>query len=283
MRYSINFIGIVCIVCFVLPQCQSPDKPHKVIYPDGGYEYPKKVEDLDTNNYFYPVRDVMSTKDSFFFAMYSRYWGQVYNEPNLSIKPLENEVFRLNYGGFKDGEYVITLTETEITVKHSQEEALFPEYDSTKLSVLERFHYETLRAYFPFQNEEYSIPLKKRLDSLAKRHPQLLDFNYYRMLREKSDTFNRKPFEYLTSKIKISLKKYYEIVEQINSSGFWKMPYKSKCPELYADGYGFTLEANTPKKYNIVARSSCASDTSRFRKACQELIKASRAKISVMD
>lgn len=283
MRFRINFVEIICSSCFVLVQCQSNDNIPTLIYPDGGYEYPKILKDIDTNNYLYPVRDLISTKDSLISTMYSRYWAQAFDEPNLSIKPQVNEIFRLTYQSFKDGEYVITLTRSEIIVKQSQEHVPYPEYDSTKLSPLERSHYEILSAFFPIQNKQYSIPLRKRLDSLAKRYPKLLDFNYYRILREKSDTFSRKAFKYVTRRVEISAKSYFEIVDRINKSGFWESPYKIECPEDYADGYSFTIEANTHRKYNIVARSTCASDTSSIRKACQELINASKAKISVLN
>ena len=38
----------------------------------------------------------------------------------------------------------------------------------------------------------------------------------------------------------------------------------------------FPLEANTPQKYNMVSTASCQDDTSKFTRACQELIKYSK-------
>ena len=35
----------------------------EIIYPDGGYDYPKYVEVKDTTFYFYPLKDILSTKD----------------------------------------------------------------------------------------------------------------------------------------------------------------------------------------------------------------------------
>ena len=43
------------------------------------------------------------------------------------------------------------------------------------------------------------------------------------------------------------------------------------------DGYGYSLEANTGKKYNYVGFvGPCDTDTTKFHKACQELIQMAK-------
>ena len=37
---------------------------NSIQYPDGGYDYPKRVADKDTDFYYYPVKDIMPKGDS---------------------------------------------------------------------------------------------------------------------------------------------------------------------------------------------------------------------------
>jgi hypothetical protein len=64
-------------------------------YPDGGYDYPKHVADKDTNFYYYPVRDVMSKTDSLSLTVTYLFYKQ-YDEPNLSLHPMQHDVFNFN-------------------------------------------------------------------------------------------------------------------------------------------------------------------------------------------
>jgi hypothetical protein len=50
------------------------------------------------------------------------------------------------------------------------------------------------------------------------------------------------------------------------------MPYIANCEQLGTDGNGFTLEANTSRKYKIVSSQDCRTDDDKLRKACKKLI-----------
>jgi hypothetical protein len=54
------------------------------------------------------------------------------------------------------------------------------------------------------------------------------------------------------------------------------MPWSLPCAPCCTDGYSFSFEANTSKKYNYVQYGSCIStkpEQKAFSKACQEIIK----------
>ena len=242
----------------------------EIFYPEGGYPYPQDISTVDTNDFAYPLKDLVSSKDSFRSAYISRYWGRGYNEPNLSIKPLETTVFRLLYFAAFQQELIISITESEIVIKESKKGTPYGTYDSTKLSEVERSNLQLLEWNFPLQDIRSESPRKKRADSLITKYPELLNPSYYKYLKDKSTTF--KPFVYTTKRIKISKNKFNKIIILINHSGYWKLPHKIECEAVVLDGYGIMLEANTARYYNNVNLSSCPGDQTLFRKACQEII-----------
>lgn len=81
-----------------------------IIYPKGGYPYPKQIAPLDLNQYYYPIKDVVSKRDSL-PESYAYIFFQAYDEPNISLKPQPIETFRLSYGEPLAGETIITITE----------------------------------------------------------------------------------------------------------------------------------------------------------------------------
>jgi hypothetical protein len=260
--------------------CSTPG----IIYPEGGYDYPKSLNNTDTSNYSFPIAHLIGAKDSFNASYYGHYWGQCYNEPNLSLQPFGKDIFRLTYETAFGDASIFTLTEDEIVIKQPKSGSPYPEYDSTKLNELEKLHYSILQWNFPIKDTSHSIKSQKRLDSLAKLYPKLVDPSYYKYLIDKSAIFKKEAFTYTTKRTRISKNKFYKIVTLINSSGFWKLPYRNKCDVDFTDGFGFILEANTARKYNIV-NINCPYDKSDFVKACQELINAANLdkKIKVYD
>jgi len=64
--------------------CDAP-----IHYPDGGYDYPKKIN--DTDNYYYPLKDSMPRNRA--LSPY-HYLYPFFNEPNLSLRPQKEDVFR---------------------------------------------------------------------------------------------------------------------------------------------------------------------------------------------
>jgi hypothetical protein len=249
----------------IVVSCQTQSK-----YPEGGFDYPIKVSDSDTNFYYYPLKDIEPKKDAF-EDRYAYLFYQPFDEPNLSIKPRSKETFRLSYANAFGQSVIITLLEDMIIVKKGNPSTIYTE-DTSRLTEIENFHLLLLKNRYPIDTSG-KLPFRKRyLDSLTKLYPQLLDPSYYHTLYEKIIVRKDKKFTYPVTKINLSKQEYKSLIQQINSSGFWTMPYKIECQYQPMDGDGFTLEANTRKRYKIVNVGGCPGDTTKFTKACQKLV-----------
>ena len=260
MRYFLISIAVL-FVC-----CKSQTK-----FPDGGFDYPLDLSSNDTNHYFYQLKDSGYLLD----RMRYRSAYQVYvpfDEPNLSIKPQPQETFRLFYSEAFGDCVVLTLTQDLINVKKGDPMEVFLE-DTSKLTPIENFHLK-FKTRFPFDTTKLRIPhAKKYFDSLIKLYPQLLDPTYYSKLYDKSIVRSQKKLNYSVAKINLTRQQYNSLIQEINSSGFWSLPYEVKCEATPTDGFGFTLEANTHEKYKVVSIGVCGeNNASKFTKACQKLI-----------
>ena len=259
VHYLLLFIPLFTII-----SCND-----EIVYPDGGYDYPKHVEVKDTTFYFYPLKYIQSTKDSFETAN-SYSFLQGFNEYNLSLRPNDKPIFRLTYNGYPTA--IITLLPDEIIVKEFSG-AWYQSPDTTKLSSKEKFHVDILERFFPLNDTSYKKWKKIYLDSLSAANPELLDPNYYKYLIEKTGVFSKNKIEYSLKKVPITKKTFVYLVNQINRSGYWQLPFENWCDNIPTDVFEFMLEANTPKKYNAVNSLSCPDDSTKYTKACQELIK----------
>jgi hypothetical protein len=264
IKYCIVLTGI--IIC----SCKQP----VIKFPDtGGYNYPNKIDNRDTDFLCYPLIDSFSRKDSFETALYGKYVLSAFHEPNLSLKAAEQPIFRLVYESWYK-QTIISLTQTKITIKEVKTGLAFPiEDDTSKLSSMERYHYSILKWNFPLENTT-KIRFPSFYDSITQVYPELLDPAYFKFLLEKVKIEEREAFEYSTKVIPISKQKFVYLINLINSSGFWTMPYHIRCKYMDTDAAGFILEANTSKKYKVVFAIDCGDDRSKFKIACQELIKS---------
>jgi len=168
------------------------------------------------------------------------------------------------------------LNEHEITIKSLYFTSDARRDDSSVLTKTEQYLLRVLERHFPLDSGKYENRpyMRKRFDSLLAIYPQLRDVNYYWSLETKRLVPDTNAKVKIT-KISITRKDFYHIVSVINASGYWKMPWKIACDSYPTDGYGFTLEANTTKKYNYVELGSCTDNTPMqvaFEKACQELV-----------
>jgi hypothetical protein len=256
---------LIIIISLLFFSCQTQTK-----YPEGGFDYPKNVSNNDTNFYYYPLKDIEPRRDAFQDS-YVYLFYQPFDEPNLSIKPQPKDIFRLTYGGALRESVIITITEDGIIVKKGSPSIIYNE-DTSHLTEIEKFHLTLLKKRFPIDTSGRKPFVKHYLDSLTKLYPQLLDPNYYNKLYSKTIARNGEKFNYPITKINLTKQQYDLLIQQINSSGFWTMPYKIKCQYPPMDADGFTLEANTKEKYKIVTARGCPDDTTKFTKACQKLI-----------
>jgi hypothetical protein len=241
-----------------------------VSYPDGGFNYPVNLKGKDTNYYRYPLLKIIP-KDHQFAEYFEQYFYKQFEEPNLSIRPLAKETFRLTYSDAFGETIILSFNKDEIIIKKGVAGGKY-NWDSTKLTKLENNHLEILRRWFPFENKGYIPRIRKHLDSLSLLYPELLDVNYYIELYDKVFVRNNEAFEYRTKKMPISKKIFQAMVEEINTSGYWKLKHDIDCEDAPADGFSFTLEANTFKKYMIVNRTGCPSGKTDFPKLCQKII-----------
>jgi hypothetical protein len=254
----------------------------RAIFPPGGYVYPTHVADKDTNLYFYPVKDRQSRRDSFYDAyMYLFFKGM--DEPNLSFKPMPTAIFRFVYEGYiNPNHYIITLSETEITVKKlpngdPSRQPLQP--DTNRLTPQERFLVKILDRDFPVDKiNPHRLRRRKWLDSLGRLYPQLYNPAYYASLIEKEGLVTYRHFNYTYRKSSITPGTYKSLVEMIDTSGYWQFPPRLP-PENQAidvfDAAGFILEANTSQRYNMVEGCFCGDDsTRRFELVLDALAKA---------
>ncbi len=252
------------ILLILLISCKSDIK-----YPAGGYPYPSDYLAQDTNLYYYLLKNIESKKEALAdFYMYKFY--QLFKEPNLSLKPNKNETFRLAFRDAFYNDIVFTLEENLITVKKGNTDSLYSK--SNQLTSLEKEHLEILKQYYPIEEMDKDSKFKKRTDSLAKVYPQLSDVKYYHRIYEKSFVRTEKKFTFETSRFRITTEKYDSLLNQLNESGFWTLPYFNEAKKGMLDGFVFTLEANTHKKYKVVTVQTCANNVDKFTKFCQELI-----------
>jgi hypothetical protein len=269
-----RFYHIVFFALTAAAGCRQAER-----FPPGGYPYPEKVADKDTNFYYYPVRNMESRRDSFRDALSYRFY-RAFDEPNISLRPQPEPVFRFVYSGVFGPSVIIVLRPGEIIVKKGYASQISGT-DSSKLTPLEQSHSDLLDRYYPIEevrptwSAEYTARYRRRMDSLGRVYPQLHDVRYYWYLAEKNYVPPKNPFSYSLQKIEISPRKYDSLVHLINTSKYWRMPYRVECQDPPFDGYSYILEANTLAQYNTVTSGSCSDpDTTKFPQVCEALIVA---------
>jgi len=255
---------LTIIFAVILFSCNSG-----INYPEGGFDYPANLTGKDTNYYRYPLLNIIP-KDYRFAEYFEQYFYKQFEEPNLSILPLEKETFRLTYSDKSGKTVMLSFNKDEIVIKRGIAGGAY-NWDTTRLTKLENEHLEILQRWFPFEHKGDIPVLKKRLDSLCLLYPQLLDVDYYIELYDKVNVRN-KSFTYQTKKSIITGNAFREMVEQINASGYWKLPHHIDDGAGAADGTSFTLEANTAAKYNIVNRVGDPGNGGGFAGLCQKII-----------
>ncbi|MEO7310594.1 MAG: hypothetical protein ABIX01_09360 [Chitinophagaceae bacterium] len=262
MRILLNFLLILLLSCH-----------SSIVYPPGGYDYPKNVRAEDTNFYYLPIKDIESKRYAFENSYHFLFYRS-FNEPNLSLKPLETEVFRFTFISVSDDIFIITLRENALTVKAGNMDDVYT-YDSKQglLTEEQKLQLGFLNSNYPIDTAAIDSSKSRYRYYMVKQYPQLLDPGYYKMLKDKTLIMNPNSVMYTTSEKRISVGTYYSLVKQINKSGYWKMPIgPEEIDGCYEQGGGvFHMEANTKTKYKYVEDRTCP-DTTRFRKACQALI-----------
>lgn len=257
-----KFIAFIIVV--FLCSCKGNTE-----YPDGGYEYPKNITDNDTNFYAYPIKSNLKKGEAFYYS-YEYLIYRPFNEPNLSLRSLGTEIYRLTYSTTFGETIIMVLENGALTVKKG-EPALLYEHDTSRLTPKENYLLRLLSRYYPIDTTGKEPRQKKYLDSMIKEYPQLQDSTFYHMLFEKSFFIKKEKILFKEDKLNLPRKQYDSIINEINSSGFWKLPYKNECYDDAADGAGFTLEANSKYKFQIVSVGSCTENGRKLSKVCEKI------------
>ncbi len=244
--------------------------------PDGGYHYPDSFSDKDTLVFFYPLKDSISSRDSFELSMYTTLLYGSFEEPNLSLAPPGKPLYRMVYIPDLIGNTtIITLHEHMLEVKEIKQGCPTPWVDIENLDSLDREHLNILEGYFPIEEYEGKIWTKNYLDSLAKASPELLNANYYRSLVERNRIVCDDVFAYNKREVPLSKEKYSEFLSLIDKSGYWKMKPRNDCPNFTTHPNSYIFEAATKYRYNFVEYIECSADTSGFKNVISALMRFS--------
>lgn len=247
----------------------------QINYPEGGCDYPKNVSGSDTNIFYYPLKDSFPRGKKFLVYNESFFFG-TFDEPNLSIKPLDKETFRLTCSTAFGNTVIISINEDAIIIKKGNVEDGYIR-DTSSLSKTDSLLTYILMKYYPIDSANPKYPRQKNyLDSLIKLYPQLTDHAYYAKFFEKIPVRN-KNFHYKLTKRFITKQQFTVLVENINSSGYWKLPIQWGCGSGGTDGGGYTLEGNTKKKYQIVFSGQCTPVA--FGKICSNILEFAKLDI----
>jgi hypothetical protein len=263
----IFFLIIVCSF-----SCNNHDKIATIDLPKGGFDFPKTISANDSNFYFYGIKDLQKPADSLRDAFFGQKMFKAFNEPNLSVKPFAKVTFRLTSEWESMIDYVITIIQDSIIVKKRTKTSYVYK---DNMSQLERSHIDILFMNYPLIKNNRNIKEFKRryLDSLIEIYPELLNRNYYRTLLDKMYIPYDSLFSYSITKLPISESQYSELINLINSSGYWKMPYHFDCHDRAMDGSIDILEANTGNKYNVVKSYCPCGDSSKYLNMLNEIKK----------
>jgi hypothetical protein len=273
-------VFFIITIVFAIAGC----KP-SVTFPEGGYNYPTKISSGDSSFYWVPIRDSVSSFDSLRMIMSDGQIFKSFHEPNLSLRPMPEPVFRLSYAVMGVDLYIVSLMPDKMVVKEWKSGYSFPRTNTEKLTPEERQYYYYFQRYYPWHKPELYADTSKRGYGkiLLARYPQLNDINYYIHLRKKSQDWGDEKFVFTTRVIRISDKIYARLVERINKSGFWTLPWKNFCEPMPMDGDGYMLEANTPKHFKVVVSSNCDSTSHMhgFIEAIKDLQKQAGLKTEI--
>lgn len=246
-----------------------------ISFPEGGYKYLTLVNRKDSSNYKYPLKEIISRRDSFNYSLWENYFYKSFNEPNLSLSAPQKSVFRFIFSfGYSELTTIASLYEDRIIIKEIETGNPDMDTDISNLNPLEQKHYKLLRNYFPLDNYHGNDDVRKKLDSLITLHPQLLDVTYYHTLIKKAAVINKEQMQYNERIIKINAKKYRYFINKINKSGYWQLlPDIDDCGDILHPDV-FFVEAATKNQYNFVKFVACLnknSESYQLEQVCREI------------
>lgn len=258
------------IFIFLIGVCSCNNNSNCLIDSEkflNAYPYPDLQNKSDTDIYSYPIKDSLSQNDSFIHVTYGTSYFKKFNERNFSLKYFGTETFRFSFSTLN-----ITFDKNEMIIKTGKKGSLDPILNEDKLDSTEIKELWFFEKYY-FANKESMRPQRKKMyDSVIKMHPQLLSIERYKKLYDKALDFDSAKFEYETKVIKLSTKQYCNLIDSLNASDFWKLPWRVYHYYEVNDGEGYTFEANTKDKYKIFISYAMPVDSLKLTGFCKQLI-----------
>ncbi|MEP6845429.1 MAG: hypothetical protein ABI861_05475 [Panacibacter sp.] len=233
------------------------------------YNYPDLQNKKDTDIFSYAIKDSLSERDSFLHVTYGMNYFKKFNEQNFSLRFLGTETFRFSYDTWALN---ITFNKDEMIVKTRKNGVIYEilnkgRLDSNEIRQINFFE----RNYFA-NKEKFSPARKAYYDSMIKKYPELLSLTRYKTLYDKAIDYDSAKFEYDTKIIKLSSKQYCNLIDSLNATDFWSLPWRIDYPEEVADGGGYSFEANTKHKYKIFICYGLPIDSIKLTGFCKYLI-----------
>lgn len=256
----------IFVTTFLLTQ--SCHEANDISFPNYGFDFPKSVSPHDSDEFYYPLKNISSKRDSI-LNYQSHYLFNAYDEENLSISPTEVPTIRFTYAAMSYP-VIIKLTPNTIILKQGYKGDFIPYYGVTNLTEIERlFFYNN---YFGYDSSNLSAGKLRKWDSLIQVYPTFNDPAYYNYVLDKAELPNTNPLKYHTKRIHISHSTYVSLVNSINGSDFWTGKINRDCNPGWTDGGGYILEVNTGKKYNVIFCTLGCPINDTIPKFCQDLI-----------
>jgi len=261
----IILFAIFITTFFVTNSCRDGSD---ISFPDYGYNFPKGVSSHDSNEFYYPLKNISSSKDSILLYQ-DHYLYNAYSEQNLSIGPAEVPTIRLTYMSMSYP-VIIKLIPNTIIVKQGYKGWFFPEYGVTSLTPTEQLFFHSNQ--YRYDSSNIQTTRWRKWDSLIKVYPMFKNPAYYNYVLNKAELPNTDPLKYHTKRIHISHSTYVSLVNSINKSDFWTGKINRGCDPGWTDGGGYNLEVNTGKKYNVIFCTLGCPINETIPKFCQDLI-----------
>lgn len=255
-----------------------------VSFPLGGYPYPKNINPSDTEFFSIQIKDSLDRRDSFHHAIHGWRILKSWNEPNLSLAPSGDVIFRLFYEGPLSTPFVMTIFCDRIVLKIADSGYAYPLEDVSRLSEIEKIHYQILKRRFPIDLNSITVDWRRRyLDSMITLYPELQSPAYYKSILEKSFNYDSLPFKYSTYTLNITSEKYSHHIKKINKSGFWVMPILVEEGFAPTDGDGYIIEAHLPERYKVVQVVNSAQSAAKLAEGVREIIDIVKPKNRKLD
>jgi hypothetical protein len=261
----IIFFAFFIITVLLTISCHEAND---VSFPNYGFDFPKNVSSHDSNEFYYPLKDILSRRDSILNYEF-HYLYNAYNEDNLSIRPAEVPTIRFTYAAMSYP-VIIKLTPNTIIIKQGYKGWLAPQYGITKLTPTERLFFYSNQ--FRYDSSNLQTTRWREWDSLIKVYPMFNVPAYYNYVLNKAELPNTDPLKYHTKRIHISHTTYVDLVNSFNTSDFWTGKVNRDCKPGWTDGGGYILEVNTGKKYNVIFCTLGCPINETIPKFCQDLI-----------